>query len=102
MTKTTQLRTYTVREGLLDEWVDRWRSEIVPLRLELGFEIGGAWVDRERTQFVWLISYDGPETFADRNALYWASPERKAMNLNPDEYLIHTDDRTVETVEPQV
>ncbi|MFD5656764.1 hypothetical protein [Streptomyces hirsutus] len=42
MPRTTQLRTYTVRDGLLDEWVERWRADIVPLRLELGFEIGGA------------------------------------------------------------
>ncbi|MDX2679931.1 NIPSNAP family protein [Streptomyces sp. NY05-11A] len=96
MPKTTQLRTYTVRDGLLDEWVERWREEIVPLRLELGFTIGGAWVDRERNQFVWLISYEGPETFTERNALYWSSPRRKAMDLDPDDYLVHTDDRTVE------
>ncbi|MFE1782043.1 NIPSNAP family protein [Streptomyces sp. NPDC059506] len=96
MPRTTQLRTYTVRDGLLDEWVERWRSDIVPLRLDLGFEIGGAWVDRERNQFVWLISYEGPETFAERNAMYWASPERKAMGLDPDDYLVRTDDRTVE------
>ncbi|MFJ8696718.1 NIPSNAP family protein [Streptomyces roseolilacinus] len=96
MPRTTQLRTYTVREGLLDEWVERWRSDIVPLRLKLGFEIGGAWVDRERGQFVWLISYEGPETFEERNAVYWASPEREAMALDPDDYLVRTDDRTVE------
>ncbi|MGW2043808.1 NIPSNAP family protein [Streptomyces sp. NPDC001858] len=96
MPKTTQLRTYTVRDGLLDEWVERWRSEIVPLRLELGFTIGGAWVERERNQFIWLISYDGPETFAERNALYWSSPERKAMSLNPDDYLVRDEELTVE------
>ncbi|MFF4661348.1 hypothetical protein [Streptomyces sp. NPDC001381] len=33
------------------QWVERWREEIVPLRLKLGFTIGGAWVDRERNQF---------------------------------------------------
>jgi ribosomal protein L11 methylase PrmA len=98
MPKTTQLRTYSVREGLLDEWVDRWRSQIVPLRLELGFEIGGAWVDRERNQFIWLISYEGPETFAERNAQYWASSARKAMELDPGDYLVHTDDREVRPV----
>jgi hypothetical protein len=96
MPRTTQLRTYTVREGLLDEWVERWRAEIVPLRLELGFAIGGAWIDRERNQFVWLISYVGPEAFAERNAMYWASPARKAMDLDPNDYLLHTEDRTVE------
>lgn len=96
MARTTQLRTYTVRDGLLDEWAERWREEIVPLRLELGFDIGAAWVDREHNQFLWLISYEGPETFEERNALYWASPARKAMGLDPDDYLLHTEQRTVE------
>ncbi|WP_374985371.1 NIPSNAP family protein [Streptomyces fradiae] len=96
MARTTQLRTYTVREGLLDQWVERWRDDIVPLRLKLGFEIGGAWVDRERNQFVWLLSYEGPESFEERNETYWASPERAEMDLDPDDYLLHTDDRTVE------
>lgn len=43
MSRSEQLRTYTVRDGLLDEWVERWRSDIVPLRLALGFQISGAW-----------------------------------------------------------
>ncbi|MFF4448219.1 NIPSNAP family protein [Streptomyces sp. NPDC001502] len=96
MGKTVQLRTYTVRDGLLDEWVQRWREEVVPLRLALGFTIGGAWVDRDRNQFLWLISYEGSESFTARNALYWASPARKAMNLDPDDYLLRTEERTVE------
>ncbi|MFI7275331.1 NIPSNAP family protein [Streptomyces sp. NPDC049879] len=98
MPRTTQLRTYTVREGLLDEWAERWRRQIVPLRLRLGFEIGGAWLDRERNLFIWLISYEGPETFAERNARYWAAPERAAMDLDPDDYLVRTEEREVETV----
>src|SRR5690606_40610148 len=35
MPRTTQLRTYTIREGLLDEWAGKWRDLVVPLRLEL-------------------------------------------------------------------
>lgn len=98
MARTTQIRTYTVREGLLDEWAERWRSEIVPLRRELGFEIGGAWLDRERNEFVWLISYEGPESFAEANARYWASPQRARMQLDPDDYLLETEEQEVETV----
>ncbi|WP_371099953.1 hypothetical protein [Streptomyces sp. PU_AKi4] len=66
------------------------------MRPALGFEIGKAWVGRERSQFVWLISYEGPETFAERNALYWASPKRKATGLAPGDYLLHTNEHTVE------
>lgn len=98
MPRTTQLRTYTVCEGLLDEWTDRWHKLIVPLRLEFGFEIHGAWLDRERHQFVWVISYEGPESFADRNAKYWASPKREQMGLDPKDYLVETDVREVDAV----
>ncbi|WP_026403077.1 NIPSNAP family protein [Actinomadura rifamycini] len=97
MARTTQLRTYRVRHGLLDEWAAKWRELIVPLRLEFGFEIGGAWLDRERNQFIWLISYDGPETFAERNSQYWASPKRERMGLDPKDYLVETHVREVDT-----
>lgn len=95
---TTQLRTYTVRNGKLDEWVERWKTQIVPLRLEFGFTIGGAWIDRNRNQFVWTVSYDGPETFAERNQQYWDSPQREAMDLDPKDYLVDTEIRELTQV----
>ncbi|WP_150252416.1 NIPSNAP family protein [Nocardiopsis deserti] len=98
MTVTTQVRTYTVKEGLLDEWVRRWREEIVPLRLEFGFSLGGAWIDREHSHFIWEISYNGPESFAERNRQYWDSPKREAMALNPKDYLASTETREVTRV----
>ncbi|GAA1467131.1 NIPSNAP family protein [Nocardiopsis exhalans] len=98
MAATTQIRTYTVREGLLDEWVRRWREEIVPLRLEFGFSLGGAWIDRGRHHFIWEISYDGPEAFAERNRQYWDSPKRAAMALDPKDYLLSTETREVTRV----
>ncbi|RJL35758.1 NIPSNAP family protein [Bailinhaonella thermotolerans] len=98
MNGSTQLRVYTVREGLLDEWAGKWRELVVPLRLEFGFEIHGAWLDREKNQFIWLLSYAGPESFAERNAQYWASPQRKRMGLDPKEYLLKTEVREVEPV----
>ncbi|GAA1440382.1 NIPSNAP family containing protein [Nocardiopsis tropica] len=98
MAVTTQVRTYTVKEGLLDEWVRRWREEIVPLRLEFGFSLGGAWIERERHHFLWEISYAGPETFAERNRQYWDSPKREAMALDPDDYLVSTEVREVTRV----
>ncbi|MEV4092293.1 NIPSNAP family protein [Streptosporangium saharense] len=88
MPVTVQHRTYTIRQGLLDEWAERWRSQIVPLRLEFGFEIRGAWLDHERSQFIWVIAYDGPESFEERNQHYWASPRRAEMDLDPTHYLV--------------
>ncbi|WP_306368157.1 NIPSNAP family protein [Nocardiopsis sp. CC223A] len=98
MATTTQLRTYTVRAGLLHEWVRRWREEIVPLRLKFGSSLGGAWIDQERDHFVWEISYDGPEGFAERNRIYWGSPRREAPALDPKDYLLSTEVREVTRV----
>jgi NIPSNAP protein len=96
MPRTVQLRTYTVKAGKLDEWVQQWRELVVPLRREFGFEIHGAWVDRERSQHTWVVSYEGPETFEERNAAYWASAQRKAMGLDPSQYLVGEEMRPVE------
>ncbi|MFD0773653.1 NIPSNAP family protein [Streptomonospora algeriensis] len=98
MAATTQLRTYTVREGLLDEWVERWREEIVPLRLRFGFRLGQAWIDRERNQFIWTISWEGEGSFEERNRQYWDSPERERMALDPRDYLEKTEARDVARV----
>lgn len=98
MTATTQVRTCTVREGLLDEWARRWKEEIVPLRLEYGFSLGGAWIDWEHNHFIWEISYAGPETFAERNRQYWASAKREAMSQDPKDYLVSTEVREVTRV----
>lgn len=94
--KTTQLRIYDVYDGMLDEWAEKWRTLVVPLRLKFGFEIEGAWLDRERNQFIWVISYEGTESFADRNAQYWASSEREKMGLDPSQYLARTEIREVD------
>ncbi|MER5624904.1 NIPSNAP family protein [Streptosporangium sp. NPDC002544] len=88
MARTFQHRIYTIQEGLLEEWVEKWHSQVVPLRREFGFEVHGAWLDHERNQFIWVLSYDGPESFQERNQEYWDSPRRVAMDVDPALYLV--------------
>lgn len=96
LTRTTQLRTYTIRPEMLDAWLALWHAEIVPLRRAHGFDMGPAWVDRERGRFVWLIAYEGEDGFAAANARYWNSPERERMPLQPEDYLVDSEVREVE------
>ncbi|MFE9192749.1 NIPSNAP family containing protein [Micromonospora sp. NPDC007208] len=95
---TTQLRIYTVRPGRLDAWVAAWRTLVVPLRQRFGFEISGSWVDVERQQHIWLVSHPGPQSFEEANVDYWRSPERIAMGLDPHDYLLSEEIRTVDPV----
>jgi NIPSNAP protein len=86
MAMATQLRMYTINRGKMDEFVRAWKAGVSPLRQRLGFRIDGAWVIPERNQFVWLLSYDGIDWDA-RDAAYYASPERKALDPDPAQFI---------------
>lgn len=78
----TQLRRYTINRGRLDDFVAAWQRGVVPLRERHGFHIDAAWLIRERSEFIWLMRYDGDDWEA-RDKAYYASPERAALNPDP-------------------
>jgi len=59
---TVQLRLYTINRGCLRQFAEEWKANVLPLRLEHGFRVHGAWIIEETNQFAWLIGYDGPES----------------------------------------
>jgi hypothetical protein len=83
---TTELRIFTINKGRLDDFVRAWVAGVYPLRLEKGYRIEGAWVIRERNEFIWLLSHDGGDWDAQEKA-YYASPERAAINPDPAQYI---------------
>ncbi len=83
----TQLRIYTINKGKLDDFVKAWREGVYPLRQKFGFKIEGAWIVKERNEFVWITSYDGPEDWQTQDAAYYASPERAALNPDPAQFI---------------
>lgn len=97
MARTVQLRIYDIRPDRLDDWVEKFHQRIVPLRRELGFDIEGSWVDRKRSQHIWIISHDGDSSFEDANAAYWASPKRLEIDVNPADFLTGEETRVVES-----
>ena len=76
-----QLREYTIEEGRLDDFVREWREHVLPLRVSMGFNVLGPWVEREASRFVWIVAYDGDLEAA--NAAYYDSDERRAMSPDP-------------------
>jgi hypothetical protein len=95
---TFQLREYTVRPGEMREWIDEWRSHIVPLRTGAGFKVVGAWTVDGTDQFVWIIAYDGPKSWSEAEADYYGSPERKALEPDPARHLAQTGARLMSPV----
>ena len=76
-----QLREYTIEAGRLDDFVREWRALVLPLRVRMGFNVLGPWVERETSRFVWIVGYDGDVSAA--NDVYYSSPERAAMDPDP-------------------
>lgn len=79
---TTQIRIYTINRGQLQQFAAEWRQNILPLRQELGFQVGGAWLLEDTSQFVWQLSYDGSD-WSEKDGAYYTSPKRLAMDPNP-------------------
>lgn len=95
---TSQLRMYKIKDGELDAFIEEWRAKIVPVRKAFGFKVEGAWCNREENEFIWIISYDGPEGFEAREAAYFASPERNAVSPNPARHHTRADTRLMTPV----
>ncbi len=86
-----ELREYTIEEGRLDDFVREWRELVLPLRVAMGFNVLGPWVEREASRFVWIVAYDGDLVAAD--ATYYESDERRAMSPDPARLVV--EERTI-------
>lgn len=86
-----QLRIYTINRDRLDDFVAAWREGVYPLRLEHGFQIPAAWLIRDNNQFVWILGYDGPENWEDKQSAYYNSPERRNIDVDPLQWIAHGD-----------
>lgn len=93
----SQLRIYSIKDGLFDEFVAFWQAEIVPLRRGFGFEVDGAWADPQTRTFAWVVSHPDFEQAA---ADYYDSPGRKSLSRDPGEFIESSDLRLMETVDP--
>ena len=74
-----QFRIYTINKGEMDDVLDHFVTETLPLHARLGIEIAGAYVNRPMNEFIWCRMYADA---ADRDAKQQAiqdSPERIAM-----------------------
>jgi hypothetical protein len=94
----TQLRIYTINQGQLHQFAQEWQEKIRPLRVELGFQIGGAWLLEETNQFAWLLTYDGAESWKSRDVAYYASPKRQEMDPDPARLIARVEEYFAEDI----
>jgi len=81
-----ELRRSRIRAGCIDECLEAWLREVVPLRRRFGFTFLGAWVAEEAAELVWILGYEGSDGFANADRRYYASPERVALDPDPAQW----------------
>ncbi|MCH7786149.1 MAG: NIPSNAP family protein [Chloroflexi bacterium] len=94
----TQIRIYTINKGSLRQFAAEWKEKVYPLRIEHGFQIHSAWLVESTNQFVWLISYDGPESWEAKEEAYYSSAQRKAMEPDPSRLIARSEQYFVESI----
>jgi hypothetical protein len=92
-----QLRIYTINKGMMDSWLELFREEIIPRVHEAGMGIKTAWVNDERTQFIWIRTYGDKSEIEEKEAAFYGTDWWKQ---NVDRIRGHHAHREVTVIEP--
>ena len=91
-----QLRIYTINRGMMDSWLRLFREQILPIHQKYGMPVEAAWVNADRTEFIWVRRFARVEDIPVKEAEYFASPERKALGDRPNSHVAKIEVRVIE------
>ena len=94
----SQLRIYTINPGMMDSWLKLFEEHVRPLQSKCGMPVERTWVNTDRTEFLWLISFQNAEEIEEKLATYAASPERQALGDLPPSHIAKFEVRVIEPV----
>jgi hypothetical protein len=92
------MRSYGIVPSELEAFVRAWRNEVVPLRRRLGFEVVGAWIDPDRSEFIWVVSYTGGGGLKVGDREYASVRERTVFKDDPAAYVMTQDVRQLSPI----
>ena len=94
----SQLRIYTINRGMMDSWLKLFEEHIRPLHQKLGIPVERSWVNADRTEFLWVRTFNSVEEIPEKEAAYFASPERTALGDFPTSHIAKMEVRVIEAV----
>ena len=92
----SQLRIYTINRGMMDSWLNQFHKHLKPNHEKYGIPIESSWVNADRTEFIWVRSFDNEEVIQAKEEEYYSSPERIALGDQPKVHIAKTEVRVVE------
>ncbi|PKB82240.1 MAG: hypothetical protein BZY88_05110 [SAR202 cluster bacterium Io17-Chloro-G9] len=93
----SQLRTYTINRGMMDQWVKHFTETLVPIQQKQGIKIDGMWVNEDKNQFIWVRSFADSDDLKAKEAAFYESSEWQAV---VDHTRSHTARVVVQAMEP--
>ena len=94
----SQLRIYTINRGMMESWLNVFEERILPIHDRLGIPIEATWVNADSTEFIWVRSFESEDVIAQKEAEYFATPERKALGDLPTSHIAKIEVRVIEPV----
>ena len=87
----SQLRIYTVKDGMMDEWVKLFEELVRDLHAKSGMPVQNTWVDAERKKFIWIRNFPSLEEAPEIERRYKSSPERIARGQYGVDWVTHVE-----------
>jgi len=77
------LRIYTINKGQMDNWLNLFWKELLPLLTKYGIKVQSTWRNEEKTQFIWIRSYGDTVNDIDKKeaAFYGSDWWKKNMGF---------------------
>ena len=82
-----QLRTYTIRAGMMESWLTLFNTHIRPLHKRLGIPIKHCWVSKDGQDFIWVRQFNNESEIPSKEDSYRGSPERVALGNLPQQHI---------------
>ncbi len=92
-----QLRTYTINKGMVDAWLELFEEKIVPLLKDHGVGIHSAWLNEDRTKFIWIRTFEDQADLERKEAAVYGSEWWKK---NVDHVRSHFAHRDIKVITP--
>jgi hypothetical protein len=87
-----------MNRGMMESWLKLFAEHIRPLHDRLDMPVQQAWVNADRTEFIWVRCFNSTEEIPAKEAEYFASPERTALGDTPTSHIAKIEVRVIEEI----
>lgn len=94
----SQIRTYTINRGMMEQWVTLFNNKLVGIMNQYGISVDDAWVNQDQTQFVWIRSFVDAEDITTKEAAFYGSPEWNSIMDHARSHIARVQIETVNSV----